>query len=160
MKMEELFKENAKLLYTYLCSLCHDESLAEELTQETFYKACLSIERYDQTCKFSTWLCQIGKHTYYQYLEKHKRISPIEITEQHSVTEISAERQVLSRVELLDTLRLLHNLPEDMREVIYLRSMGDLSFREIGDIMGKSENWARVTYFRARTRLMELSSKK
>ena len=72
--MEELFKENAKLLYAYLCSLCHDESLAEELTQETFYKACLSIDRYDESCKFSTWLCQIGKHTYYQYLEKHKRI--------------------------------------------------------------------------------------
>ena len=155
--MEELFKENAKLLYNYLCSLCHDESLAEELTQETFYKACLSIERYDSSCKFSTWLCQIGKHTYYQYLEKYKRIAPTAINDDLSVTEISAERQALSRVELLDTLRLLHNLPEDMREVIYLRSMGDLSFREIGDIMGKSENWARVTYFRGKTKLIELS---
>lgn len=158
--MEELFKENAKLLYAYLCSLCHDESLAEELTQETFYKACLSIDRYDESCKFSTWLCQIGKHTYYQYLEKHKRLSPTEVTEEMSMTEISAERQALSRVELLDTLRLLHNLPEDMREVIYLRSMGDLSFRDIGDIMEKSENWARVTYFRGRTKLLELSGYK
>ena len=61
--MEELFKENAKLLYNYLCSLCHDESLAEELMQETFYKACLSIDRYDESCKFSTWLCQIGCKT-------------------------------------------------------------------------------------------------
>jgi RNA polymerase sigma-70 factor (ECF subfamily) len=155
--MEELFKENAKLLYNYLCSLCHDESLAEELTQETFYKACLSIDRYDESCKFSTWLCQIGKHTYYQYLEKHKRVVPTEIREDLSITEISAERQALSRVELLNTLRLLHNLPEDMREVIYLRSMGDLSFREIGDIMGKSENWARVTYFRGKTKLIEQS---
>lgn len=158
--MEELFKENAKLLYAYLCSLCHDESLAEELTQETFYKACLSIDRYDESCKFSTWICQIGKHTYYQYLEKHKRLSPTEVTEEMSMTEISAERQALSRVELLDTLRLLHNLPEDMREVIYLRSMGDLSFRDIGDIMEKSENWARVTYFRGRTKLLELSGYK
>jgi len=158
--MEELFKENAKLLYTYLYSLCHNESLAEELTQETFYKACLSIDRYDETCKFSTWLCQIGKHTYYQNLEKHKRLSPTEIDENLSITEISAERQALSRVELLDTLKHLHTLPEDMREVIYLRSMGDLSFRDIGDIMGKSENWARVTYFRGRTRLMELSGYK
>ena len=155
--MEELFKENAKLLYTYLYSLCHDESLAEELTQETFYKACLSIERYDNTCKFSTWLCQIGKHTYYQYLEKHKRISPSEITEELSVTEISAERQALSRAELLDAFKYLHGLPADMREVIYLRSFGDLSFREIGDIMGKSENWARVTYFRGKNKLIELT---
>lgn len=157
--MEELFQENAKLLYTYLYSLCRNESLAEELTQETFYKACLSIDRYNNTCKFSTWLCQIGKHTYYQYLEKNKRIAPTEITEELSVTEISAERQAMSRIELLDTLRLLHNLPEDMREVIYLRSMGDLSFQEIGDIMGKSENWARVTYFRGKTQLIELSER-
>ncbi|MBQ8518960.1 MAG: sigma-70 family RNA polymerase sigma factor [Agathobacter sp.] len=155
--MEELFKENAKLLYSYLYSLCHNESLAEELTQQTFYKACLSIDRYDNTCKFSTWLCQIGKHTYYQYLEKNKRIAMTDITEELSVTEISAERQALSRIELLETLRQLHTLPQDMREVIYLRSFGDLSFREIGDIMGKSENWARVTYFRGKTKLIELS---
>ncbi len=157
--MEALFKENAKLLYHYLYSLCGNESLAEELTQETFYKACLSIERYDETCKFSTWLCQIGKHTYYQYLDKHKHIAPSEITEELSFTEISAERQALSRVELLDTLKHLHTLPEDTREVIYLRSMGDLSFHEIGDIMGKSENWARVTYFRGKTKLIELSGR-
>lgn len=155
--MEELFKENAKLLYHYLYSLCRNESLAEELTQETFYKACLSIDRYDESCKFSTWLCQIGKHTYYQYLEKNKRTVLTEIDETLSITELSAERQALSRIELLDTLRNLHSLPESMREVIYLRSLGDLSFREIGDIMGKSENWARVTYFRAKTLLIQLS---
>lgn len=157
--MEELFRENAKLLYSYLRSLCHDESLAEELTQETFYKACLSIDRYDETCKFSTWLCQIGKHTYYQYLEKNKRTVVAEIDENQSITKISAERQALSRMELVDTLKHLHSLSEDMREVIYLRSLGDLSFREIGDIMGRSENWARVTYFRARTQLIELSGR-
>lgn len=157
--MENLIKENAKLLYTYLLSLCRNESLAEELTQETFYKACLSIDRYDNNCKFSTWLCQIGKHTYYQYLEKNKRIAPTEIAEEDSVTNISAERQAMSRLELLDTLKYLHTLPEDMREVIYLRSMGDLSFREIGDIMGKSENWARVTYFRGKSKLAELSGR-
>ena len=155
--MEKLFQENAKLLYNYLYSLCRNESLAEELTQETFYKACLSINRYNEACKFSTWLCQIGKHTYYQYLDKHKHIAPTEITDELSFTEISAERQALSRFELLDILKHLHTLPEEMREVIYLRSMGDLSFREIGVIMGKSENWARVTYFRAKTKLIELS---
>lgn len=156
--MEKLINENAKLLYSYLYTLCHHESLAEELTQETFYKACLSIDRYDESCKFSTWLCQIGKHTYYQYLEKNKHLSPTDITEDSSVTYISAEREALSRIELLDTLRNLHTLPEAMKEVVYLKSMGDLSFREIGIIMGKSENWARVTYFRAKTKLLELAN--
>ena len=86
--MEELFKENAKLLYAYLCSLCHDESLAEELTQETFYKACLSIDRYDESCKFSTWLCQIGKHTYYQFTQKNNLSSTLHITNWRLFTDI------------------------------------------------------------------------
>lgn len=157
--METLFKENGKLLYTYLYSLCHNETLAEELTQETFYKAFLSIDHFDHSCKFSTWLCQIGKHTYYQYLAKHKKEVLFEVPEDAGISEISSERKALSRIELLDTLKLIHALPEHMREVIYLRTISDLSFREIGDILGKSENWARVTYFRAKTQLIELCNK-
>lgn len=157
--METLFKENGKLLYTYLYSLCRNETLAEELTQETFYKAFLSIDNFDNTCKFSTWLCQIGKHTYYQYLAKHKKEVLSEISEDTIISEISPERKTLSRMELLDTLKQVHALPEPMREIIYLRTISDLSFREIGDILGKSENWARVTYFRAKTQLLETSDK-
>ena len=157
--METLFKENGKLLYAYLYSLCRNETLAEELTQETFYKAFLSIDNFDNTCKFSTWLCQIGKHTYYQYLSKHKKEVISEICEDTIINEISPERKILSRMELLDTLKQIHTLPEPMREVIYLRTISDLSFREIGDILGKSENWARVTYFRAKTQLLENSDK-
>lgn len=81
----------------------------------------------------------------------------MEFSENSSITELSAEHHALSRIELLETLRNLHSLPEPMKEVVYLRSMGDLSFREIGDIMGKSENWARVTYFRAKAQLIELT---
>ena len=130
---------------------------AENNKRNKAYYAVTGAKSWDEAVKAVIRKKKESNDTYYQYLEKHKRIVPTEISEDLSITEISAERQVLSRVELLDTLRLLHNLPEDMREVIYLRSMGDLSFREIGDIIGKSENWARVTYFRGKTKLIEQS---
>lgn len=146
---EELYKENAALVYHFLLSKCRNPDVAEDLTQETFLQALKSIDRYNGNCKISVWLCQIAKHLLYQYWEKRKENVPLEedwmISEEPGV-----ERQVLARDELLDVLGRLHQLPVNMREVVYLRVSGDLSFREIGRIMGKSENWARVNFFRAK----------
>lgn len=146
---EELYKENAALVYHFLLSKCRNPDVAEDLTQETFFQALKSIDRYNGNCKISVWLCQIAKHLLYQYWEKRKENAPLEddwmISEEPGV-----ERQVLAREELLDVLGRLHQLPVNMREVVYLRVSGDLSFREIGRIMGKSENWARVNFFRAK----------
>ncbi|MCM1064732.1 MAG: sigma-70 family RNA polymerase sigma factor [Eubacterium sp.] len=157
--MEEIYQENAKLVYRFLLKYCHDSQLAEELTQETFLRAMNSIERYDYSCKISVWLCQIAKHIYLQYLEKRgKEIPSEEITldEAGSNTgEKGIEEQVVRRYELLDVLKDMQNLPEQMREVIYLRTMAELSFKEIGEILGKSENWARVTFYRGKERLLK-----
>lgn len=146
---EELYKENAALVYHFLLSKCRNPDVAEDLTQETFIQALKSIDRYNGNCKISVWLCQIAKHLLYKYWEKRKEDVPLEddwmISEEPGV-----ERQVLAREELLDVLGRLHQLPVNMREVVYLRVSGDLSFREIGRIMGKSENWARVNFFRAK----------
>lgn len=152
--MEEIYKENAKIVYHFIYSLCHDSVLAEELTQETFMRAFQSIERFDGSCKFSTWLCQIAKHIYYQYLAKHKKEIPKEETGDTVFNEITPERQVVARIELLDVLKKMQKLPEKVREVIYLRIAADLSFREIGEILGKSENWARVNYYRGKEKLL------
>lgn len=152
--MEEIYKENAKIVYHFIYSLCHDSVLAEELTQETFMRAFQSIERFDGSCKFSTWLCQIAKHIYYQYLAKHKKEIPREETGDTVFNEITPERQVVARIELLDVLKKMQKLPEKVREVIYLRIAADLSFREIGEILGKSENWARVNYYRGKEKLL------
>lgn len=152
--MEEIYKENAKIVYHFLYSLCHDSVLAEELTQETFMRAFQSIERFDGSCKFSTWLCQIAKHMYYQHLAKHKKEIPKEEAGDTVSNEITPERQVVARIELLDVLKKMQKLPEKVREVIYLRITADLSFREIGEILGKSENWARVNYYRGKEKLL------
>lgn len=158
--MEEIYQENAKLVYRFLLKHCRDPQLAEELTQETFLRAMNSIDRYDYSCKISVWLCQIAKHIYLQYLAKRGKEIPSEeialdeMTGRNTV-EKGVEEQVMKRYELLDVLKDMQNLPEQMREVIYLRTMAELSFKEIGEILGKSENWARVTFYRGKERLLK-----
>ena len=150
--MEEIYRAHARTVYKYLLSLCHDDTLAEELTQETFYQAVRSADRFDGSCKVSTWLCQIAKHLFYQHLRRQKREEPL--PEEDALPPLpSAEGEALDRVGQLDLLRRIHDLPEPGREVVYLRVFGSLSFREIGEVLGKTETWARVTFYRCKERL-------
>lgn len=155
--MEELYKENAKIVYHFLLSKCRDEQLAEDLTQETFLKAYQSLERYDGSCKLAVWLCSIAKHLLYQYWQKNQHEIPMEWQEEQKEVEpsIDTEHQVMMKLELLEVLKDMQKLPAQMREVIYLRVSGELSFKEIGEIMGRSENWARVTFYRGKERLLK-----
>lgn len=150
--MEQIYQQYAKTVYKFLMSQCHNESLAEELTQETFYQAVRSIHRFDGSCKISVWLCQIAKHLWYQHLQKHKRQIPGHEVDS-DLTVSSAEEETLAREGHLELLKQIHSLSEPAREVVYLRAFGGLSFREIGDVLGKTENWARVTFYRSKERL-------
>ncbi len=154
-KLEELYRENEALVYHFLLSKCRNPHLAEDLTQETFLRAIHSIDSYNGSCKLSVWLCQIAKHLLYQHWEKQKEEVSLEENDWMLTDRTEVERQVLAREELLDVLNKLHRLPVNMREVMYLRISADLSFREIGQIMGKSENWARVNFFRAKELLKD-----
>lgn len=154
-KLEELYRENETLVYHFLLSKCRNPHLAEDLTQETFLRAINSIDSYNGSCKLSVWLCQIAKHLLYQHWEKQKEEVSLEENDWMLTDRTEMERQVLAREELLDVLNKLHRLPVNMREVMYLRISADLSFREIGQIMGKSENWARVNFFRAKELLKD-----
>lgn len=153
--MEELYREYGKIVHHLLLSVCHDAQLAEELTQETFLQAFLSLERFDGSCKISVWLCQIAKHLFYQHLAKSGREVP---TEQAQMPEEKAvdnvEQNAIAKLELMDMLKEMQKLAPQMREVIYLRVMGQLSFKEIGEVMGRSENWARVTFYRGKEQLL------
>lgn len=152
--METLYRENVKIVSHYLFSMCGDEELTKDLTQETFLRAYESLERFDGSCKISTWLCQIAKHLLYQTFAKAGRQVLIE-PDDTTLAKEDTEQTVLNRVELIDCLKELQKLPEQMREVMYLRVMSDLSYREIGEIMGKSENWARVNFYRAKELLLK-----
>ena len=132
-----------------MLSLTHDEDLSEELTQETFFRAMRTMDRYDGSCKLSVWLCQIAKHLWYQWLDKRS-----ELTENVPSQE-SPEKSTLLYMEKTALYQAIHALPDPMRELVYLRLTGEFSFAEIGRILGKSENWARTTFYRAKQKIME-----
>lgn len=153
--MTELYEQNAKIVYHFLLSKCHNKLLAEDLTQETFLQAYKSLERYNGECKVSVWLCQIAKHLWYQYLQKNKLDVLRETPDEQIPASNDTEKQVLARYELKDVLKEMQALPDKMREVMYIRITGDLSFKDIGEIMGRSENWARVNFYRGKEILLK-----
>ena len=153
-EIEKAYTQHAKDVYRYLLSLTHDENLAEELTQETFFRAMRTIDRYDGSCKLSVWLCQIGRHLWYQWLEKRSKGRQVELSEEIP-GESSPEKAVLLHMEKTALYQAIHALPEPMREVVHMRLTGEFSFREIGEILEKNENWARTTFYRAKQKIME-----
>lgn len=149
--MDAIYRQYAQTVYHFLLSQTRDEVLAEELTQETFYQAIRSIHRFDGSCKLSVWLCQIAKHLWYQHLRKAGRETAAEEAPEPLVP--SAEDEALAGDGQVALLKRVHALPPQQREVVYLRSFGGLSFREIGDVLGRTEVWARVTFHRGREAL-------
>ncbi len=152
--MEEIYQAYAQTVYKYLLTRTHDKDLAEELTQETFYQAIRSIERFDGSCQISTWLCAIAKNQWLTYQRKHPKFETMEDhLQDQKLMVASAENEILSFSSRVELMKKLHVCPEPFREVLYLRIFGNLSFREIGEIMEKTENWARVTFYRGKEKL-------
>lgn len=152
--MEEIYKEHAKTVYKYLLVQTNSIDLAEELTQETFFRAVNSVKNYKEKSNISTWLCGIAKNVWYEYLRKNKKQDNLdEVAEQ--VLKSSPETEFFVEWDNMNILKKLHNLKEPMREVMYLRLIGNLSFRQIGGIMDKTENWARVTYYRGKEKMVK-----
>ena len=147
--MEQVYREHSRLVYRYLLSRTGDADAAEELTQETFYRAVKGSERFDGSCRVSTWLVGIAKNLLRERLRKQPES---ELTEA-AMAAAAAESEALSSLSRLELLQRLHALAEPAREVVYLRSFGGFSFKEIGEATGNSENWARVTFYRAKERL-------
>lgn len=154
-KMGQIYEENVTCVYKYLFCLTRDADLTEELTQETFYQAMKGIHNFRGDCKLSVWLCQIGKRLWYRELEKKKRqMVPLEEIEE-TVTGEQLEDQYLLNLDKVEMFRKMHQLDERTREVMYLRLTGELSFSEIGDILGESETWARVTFYRGKQKIVK-----
>ena len=150
-RFERIYRACFADVYRYLTALTHDAALAEELTSETFFRAMRALDSFRGDCEVRVWLCGIAKNCWYSHLKRQKRHAP-------AVEEIDAAGEpVESRLEdhedALRIHRLLHELPEPYKEVFMLRTYGELSFREIGDIFGRTENWACVTYHRARMKI-------
>jgi RNA polymerase sigma factor (sigma-70 family) len=153
--IEDIYNQYANLIYKYLLSLTGDSNAAEELTQETFYQAMKRIENFRGDCKISVWLCQIGKNLWFKELRSKNRnaISLEDIVEIASDEDI--EERYIFNTEKMEFFQALQQLDEISKKVVCFRITGELSFAQIGEILGKSENWARVSFYRSKQKIMK-----
>ena len=153
-EFEEIYSEYFKDVYRYVLCLSKNESIAEDITQETFFKALKKIDSFKGNCKMSVWLCQIAKNLYFSYLKK-ERNNFERVEDITDAFDIGFEQKLVDDESAFEIYKLLHNLEEPYKEVFTLRFFGDLSFLKIAELFGKTESWARVTYHRARIKLRE-----
>lgn len=159
LEIDQLYLTYEKTVFRFLLSLTGNPQLAEELTQETFYQAIRSIARFKGDSSVSTWLCQIAKNLWLQYLEKEKKHGAfLEMDLNEPDTKPTPDQQILQAENKIRLYRLIHQLKEVEKELVLLRINGDFSFKEIGAIFGKSENWARVTFYRVKQKIIERMS--
>lgn len=152
--MEAVYQEYAQLVYRFLYSHTRDADWSQELMQETFLRAVDSISRYDGSCKLSVWLCQIAKHILWQELRRRKRVDMVELPgELPDASNIDGETRVIHMEGTQQLYRAIHTLSEIEKEVVLYRMTGELSFRQVGEILGKSENWCRTVFYRAKQKL-------
>lgn len=149
--IDEVYRTYFTDVYRYLVSLCRDPVLAEELTQDAFFRALKAIDGFNGSCSLYSWLCQIAKNCYFTYAKRQKRELP------ECAPDIDIEKSFLDRDAARSLHRILHALPEPYKEVFTLRTFGELPFSQIGELFGRSESWARVTYHRARLKIREAS---
>ena len=154
MEFEEIYTTYFSDVYMYIRRLSRDEHLAEEITSETFFKAMNSIESFRGDCDIRVWLCQIAKNCYFTYLKKAKRIDGIEDIETAEQSE-NFEERFFQKDAAMQIQKVLHDIPDPYKEVFMWRVFAEMSFKQIGQMFHKSENWACVTYHRARKMIKE-----
>ena len=153
-EFDHICRHCTPIVYHFLLSLCRDESLADELTAETFYQAYLHIDTFRGDCRIESWLCQIGKNALYKELRRRSRsISLEEAREQDTPDDLF--ELLCDKEQAMHIHKALHRLKEPYREVFTLRVLGELSFREIAEVFDKSESWAKVTFYRAKSKLIK-----
>ena len=152
-EFDKIYTEYFSEVYKFVISLCQNPELAEEITQETFFKALKNIERFQGDCRFNTWLCKIAKNTFYSYAKKHNR--QVDFSFDVIISDENIEKQFVDKETAYAIHKVLHKLKEPYKEVFWLRIFGELSFAQIGAIFDKTESWARVTYYRAKIMIKE-----
>lgn len=152
--MEQIYKDYSKFIFNYLLSFTNNVEIAEELMQDTFLSAILNINKFKNKSSLKTWLCKIAKNKWIDYYKKTKQIKEINIDEinVNLFLDYCFEDECLKRNELLDNIS---KLDKSTQEVIFLRIKGNLTFKEIGSIMEKTESWARITFYRGKVKLKE-----
>lgn len=150
---QRVYQDYSRKVYRFLLALSGDETQAEELTQEVFYRALIHIDRFEGRSSLFTWLCEIGKNCWLTEQNKRRRHRPLEDAARRPDTDPGPEGQALERALQQALRREITALPEDWRDVVILHVYGGIPLKEIAARRGKSESWGKVTYYRARQQL-------
>ena len=156
-EFEHIYTTYFNDVFRYIRKLTNNEQLAEEITAETFFKAMNALDRFRGNSDIRVWLCQIAKNQYLSYLRKTKQSGSMENIDQLRLPDTgeSVEDALILRDEAARIRKILHDINEPYKEVFMWRVFAELNFRQIGQIFHKSENWACVTYHRARRKIKE-----
>jgi len=160
-KFEDMYQRFFKDVYLFVFSISKDRQIAEDITQETFFKALKEIKNFRGDCSVKSWLCQIAKNLYISQTRKKSMISLEDMDAvPNQISATSIEQEYIQKEDKLSVYKVLHFLDEPYKEIFLLRTLGDLSFKEIADVFHKTESWARVTYHRARLKIQEALEQK
>lgn len=151
---EDIYNLYFRDVYKLVLSLGCDKEVAEDITQETFFKSLKNIDKFKSECSLRVWLCQIAKNTYFSFLLKNKRLDFTQQLEEKP-SSVSIENELLDKESANEVYKLLHLMEEPYKEVFTLRVFAELPFSQIAQLFGKTESWARVTYHRAKLKLKE-----
>lgn len=151
-QFEEIYRTYFKDVYLYIRALSGSDEIADDITSETFFKAMRAIDGFQGKCDIRVWLCQIAKNCYFTYLKKAGRTDSIEDAALPELPsdEKTSEQRLIERSEAAWIRKALHGMQEPYKEVFMWRVFAELSFKQIGQIFGKTDNWACVTYHRAK----------
>ncbi len=160
--MDEIYSKYSKLVYNYLYSLTENEDMAKDLMQDTFYSAIKNIGTFNYKCKISVWLCQIAKNKYKNTLRYKKNIVLMQCSDEmleeivdRNIEQDNVESTIIFQEERKKLYSIIEGLEEPIRELFYLRLKSNLTFKEISNILGKTEEWARVTFYRIKLKIKE-----
>jgi len=155
--VDAIYKRYCKCVYNFLYKLTNDIELSEELTQETFYTAIKKINTLNKKESIRTWLYQIAKNKWKDYLKKNKKanIDLDENTVENLVANYDIEEDMIAKDNIIEFYKKIHMLDIDTREIIYLKIIRNFTFKEISQILGKNEEWARTKFYRGKLKLKE-----
>ena len=156
MNFEEIYRKYFNDVFLYICKLSGDEHISQEITSDTFFKAMSSIKSFRGECDVRVWLCQIAKNCYYTYLKKNKMTMSLNDATYEAVDTCSEiDEDIIQKDETMQIKMILHTIPQPYREVFMWRVFAELNFKQIGQIFNKTDNWACVTYHRAKNMIRE-----
>ena len=151
---EEIYNSYFSDVYRFILKLSNDQYVAEEITQETFYKALKNIDNFKGNSHIKVWLCQIAKNTYFTKYNQKNKENQYNYNDENLSNSI--EKLLIDKESVISVHKALHSLEEPYKEVFTLRVFGELTFKQIGDIFNKTESWSRVVYHRSRIKLKNI----